>query len=388
MSLEPGGIVRDVLKTAFRLVPWPTEPGLRRIGDPDAWSPVLVTGNYDLTVRRLERALRGLDVWLVVAPSGGINVWCAASGGHLGTHQVVTALKTSGIESCVRHRRAVLPQLAATGVRALEVSRRCGWRVRFGPVEAGDLPAYLAGGGEKTDAMRHVRFGPGARLEMACAWAAPISLVVGPVAALLRPAWTLPLLALVWGLAALAFLVFDRWPRPRLVLAGLGAGAALATVLATGGGGGALLAALLASLGVLALVTFDLEGSSPTAVPRTFDTHDWRIALDLERCQGVYTCWAVCPEACFEKREDVRKVELAHDDRCIRCGACVVQCPMDALSFTDGAGRRVEPEVIRRFKLNLLGRRAVEPRSGQEAGPARGSTDTAKASAAKRRTRG
>ncbi|MBW2236067.1 MAG: copper oxidase, partial [Deltaproteobacteria bacterium] len=38
---------------------------------------------------------------------------------------------------------------------------------------------------------------------------------------------------------------------------------------------------------------------------------------------------------------------------------CVVQCPQDALFFEDGAGRRIEPETIRRFKLNLLGKRSV-----------------------------
>ena len=64
----------------------------------------------------------------------------------------------------------------------------------------------------------------------------------------------------------------------------------------------------------------------------------------------------MCPEACFEKLEAERKVELSHDDRCVRCGACVVQCPQDALFFEDGAGSRIEPETIRRFKLNLMGR--------------------------------
>jgi hypothetical protein len=38
----------------------------------------------------------------------------------------------------------------------------------------------------------------------------------------------------------------------------------------------------------------------------------------------------------------------------------VVQCPTDALSFEDRGGRRIEPEVIRRFKLNLLGQRSVD----------------------------
>ena len=55
----------------------------------------------------------------------------------------------------------------------------------------------------------------------------------------------------------------------------------------------------------------------------------------------------------------MRQVELAHEERCVRCGACVVQCPMDALAFEDEDGRRVEPDTIRRYKLNLLGKRAV-----------------------------
>jgi len=31
-----------------------------------------------------------------------------------------------------------------------------------------------------------------------------------------------------------------------------------------------------------------------------------------------------------------------------------------ALSFEDGSGRRIEPETIRRVKLNLLGKRSVD----------------------------
>lgn len=37
-----------------------------------------------------------------------------------------------------------------------------------------------------------------------------------------------------------------------------------------------------------------------------------------------------------------------------------MQCPMDALAFEDEDGRRIEPDEIRRFKLNLLGRRSVD----------------------------
>ena len=133
-------LAKEILQTAFRMVPWPTEPGLRAIGNPGRDSPVLLTANYDLTVRRLTRALRGVDAWLLVAPAKGINVWCAAAGGHLTTHQVVTVLKTSGIAGRVDHRDLVVPQLAATGVEGLDVFRRSRWRVRFGPVRAGIRP--------------------------------------------------------------------------------------------------------------------------------------------------------------------------------------------------------------------------------------------------------
>ena len=54
------GCLIESLQTAFRLFPWPTETGLREVGRPDASSPVLLTGNYDLTVRRLVRALEAV----------------------------------------------------------------------------------------------------------------------------------------------------------------------------------------------------------------------------------------------------------------------------------------------------------------------------------------
>ncbi|MEN8184094.1 MAG: HgcAB-like fusion protein [Myxococcota bacterium] len=365
--IRPGEIAREGIQTVLRMLPWPTRAGLRSVGSPDEWSPVVVTGNYDLTVRRVLRALRRVDAWVVVAPSAGINVWCAAAGGHFTTHQVVTALKTSGVDRRVRHRRAILPQLAATGVLAREVSRRCGWRVRFGPVYAEDLPRYLAQDGKKSDDMRRVRFDLRERLEMAAAWGGPAALLLGGGAAGLKPAWALPLAAQGALLALAVFLAYDRLPGPRRLLLGGSALAASALAVTLAGGGlAALTVAALSSVLLTGVLTFDYEGSTPLEGASFFEGQDWHITLDRERCQGVYSCWEVCPEACFEKpepgREAVeRKVDLVHDDRCIRCGACIVQCPMDALHFSDGAGRTIPPDVIRRFKLNLLGRRVAGP---------------------------
>jgi ferredoxin len=357
---------KDVLQTGFRLAAWPAEPGLREIGKPGPMSPVLVTCNFDFTVRRVLRAMRANDAWLVVAPSSGINVWCAASGGLLSTHQVVTALKTSGVDERVNHRRAILPQLAATGVRAREVERRSRWQVKFGPVYAQDLPRYLALHETKTDDMRHVRFGMAARLEMAVTWAVPMTLIAVVALLLLYREWMLPAVAMIWLLAIAVFTIYDRVLGQRFpVLALAAAVLALGLTALAGGGLAALGASPAASIAIAALLTFDYSGSTPIEGGSHFKEARWRIKLDTERCKGVCFCWQVCPEACFEKREDLRKVEIAHSDRCIRCGACVVQCPTDALSFEEERGSRIEPATIRRFKLNLFGRRTVD--AGAEA---------------------
>ncbi|MBI4518091.1 MAG: 4Fe-4S binding protein [Deltaproteobacteria bacterium] len=349
----------EIAEAAFRLVPIPVSPGLRVIGKPDRMSPVLLTGNYDLSVRRLRRALRGLDAYLLVANSRGINVWCAASGGHLGTPQVVTALKLAALEQRVEHREIIVPQLAATGIEAKEVRRRTGWIVRFGPADAKDIPAYLAAGRDKTRAMREVRFSARQRVEMAAMWATPMSLI----AAVPGCHHLSGVLALIWGLALAVFFLYERLPLPergRQALVALSAVVTANVVLALAGALTPLAAALwsLAAIAVTGLLTFDYAGSSPTAAAGALEDKAFRVVLDTDRCTGAYTCWAVCPEGVFEKQPELHQVARVHTDRCIRCGACIVQCPQDALAFEAADGRRVEPDVIRRFKLNLLGKRA------------------------------
>jgi len=279
-------LVLDLVQTALRLLPWPTEPGLRAIGRPDASSPVLLTCNYDLTVRRLTRALTGIDAWLLVAPSGGINVWCASSGGHLGTHQVVTALKTSGIADEVGHREVILPQLAATGVLALDVFRRSRWKVRFGPVDMHDIPEYLATR-DKTDAMRRVRFPLRERLQMALMWGAPTALVVGGLAAWWAPTWAGPLLLLIAAMSIGVFTLYDKaGPRRRpLLLAASVLAATLSTWMA-GGGGAALAAAVAAPALLTLLLTFDYAGSTPLEGGSHFEERKWRITLDEATFKG------------------------------------------------------------------------------------------------------
>jgi len=109
-------ILVNIIETLLRMFPFPCKTGLIRIGNPDRNSSVFLTCNYHLTVERVKRALRGMDAFLLVANSKGVNVWCAATGGLFTNHDVISVLKTSGIEEFVEHRNVIMPQLAATGV--------------------------------------------------------------------------------------------------------------------------------------------------------------------------------------------------------------------------------------------------------------------------------
>ena len=159
----------DLWALFFRIIPpYPkVTPGLYRLGTPSASSPVLVTGNFDLTVRRLVKAIDGqLDAWILVVDTSGINVWCAAGGGFFTAEKVIAALKSSHLESVVHHHALVLPQLCANGVDGWRIREQTGWGVHWGPAKAVDIPAYLASHRKKSDSMRWVRFPLKDRLEM------------------------------------------------------------------------------------------------------------------------------------------------------------------------------------------------------------------------------
>jgi len=130
------------------------EPGLYALGHPDHRSPVLVTANYKMSFDQLRGALSGRDAWILVLDTKGINVWCAAGKGTFGAKELVSRIESSGLTQIVSHRELILPQLAGPGVAAHEVKKLSGFKVIYGPVRAGDLPAFLDQGMKATPGMR------------------------------------------------------------------------------------------------------------------------------------------------------------------------------------------------------------------------------------------
>jgi len=134
------------------------EPGLYAVGEPDQDSEVLVTANYRMTFDHVRSALFGLDAWILVLDTRGINVWCAAGKGTFGTQELVSRIESSGLALVITHRRLIVPQLGAVGIAAHQVKELSGFRVLYGPVEAQDINEYLANGLRASGSMRRKTF--------------------------------------------------------------------------------------------------------------------------------------------------------------------------------------------------------------------------------------
>ncbi len=141
------------------------EPGPYALSNPTSDSPVFVTANYTLSFDALRSALTGIDGYIMVLDTQGVNVWCAAGKGTFGTDELVRRIEATRLHDVVRHRVLILPQLGAPGVAAHEVKKRSGFKVEYGPVRAADLPEYLKTH-RATPEMRRVHFGLRDRLTL------------------------------------------------------------------------------------------------------------------------------------------------------------------------------------------------------------------------------
>lgn len=151
---------------AFGRMDYIVDPGLYCAGNPDEHSPVLVTANYKMTFDRLRRELSGLDCWLLVLDTKGVNVWCAAGKGTFGTAELIKRIAVTEISGVVSHKRLILPQLGAVGVSAPEVNRQTGFAVIYGPVRAKNIRAFIEAGYTATEDMRTVKFSAWDRLAL------------------------------------------------------------------------------------------------------------------------------------------------------------------------------------------------------------------------------
>jgi len=152
------------VRLGLRRMRYAVEPGVYAVGSPTTESPVFVSANYKLSFDHLRRELEGIDSWIMVIDTKGINVWCAAGKGTFGTEEIIRRIEITQLSKIVGHRQIIVPQLGAPGVAAHEVRRRSSFRVIYGPVRARDIPEFLDAGMKPSPEMRRVLFNIGDRL--------------------------------------------------------------------------------------------------------------------------------------------------------------------------------------------------------------------------------
>jgi len=358
-------LLKTVWGLLFRLFPCPAPTGLREIGHPGPHSPVLVTCNFDLTIKRLKKELEGLDLWLLVAQSGGVNVWCAAGGDEFNTHSVVSAIKTSGIGRKVIHRTIILPPLSGPGVGIAAVRKATKWNARWGPVRAEDIRRYIESGLRRDEGMKRVTYTLAERLDTALGSLFPFYFMGG----LLFAMFSRPLLSGYLLIGAVAFLLFflavDWIPGKRGIVKAGYINLALLGILAITElyhpSGSPYRSSIIIAVVMIFVYGSELGGLAPhlpsdldpflaragvgavgnvafAGTVRTELLNGYRdLTYDHDVCEGCRNCFEICPQGVWRMGEDKRAI-LADKDKCTACRACLTQCQSGAIQAKKQTG--------------------------------------------------
>jgi len=123
--------------------PASVKAGLREFGKPNEESPVMFTTNFALTyytvASDIEKAKT--DAYLLVVDTEGIAVDSAVAGRKLTAEGVANALRASGMEDKVKHRKLIIPGKASR--LSSEIEKLSGWQVLVGPKDSSAIPSFL-----------------------------------------------------------------------------------------------------------------------------------------------------------------------------------------------------------------------------------------------------
>jgi acetyl-CoA decarbonylase/synthase complex subunit gamma len=141
-SLLPTAVLRQNIYTDPRK-PVAVAPGLKVFGTPDENSPVLFTSNFALTYYTVASDIESnkINAYLIVVETEGSAIDSGVAGRKLTAERVAEALKASGVEEKVKHRKLIIPGKASR--ISGEIEELSGWKVQVGPRDSSEIPKYL-----------------------------------------------------------------------------------------------------------------------------------------------------------------------------------------------------------------------------------------------------
>jgi acetyl-CoA decarbonylase/synthase, CODH/ACS complex subunit gamma len=119
------------------------EAKLYEVGTPSPESPVLVTTNFSLTYFTVEGDVLAskIPTWIVVVDTEGTSVLTAWASEKFSAESIAAAMKKSGVEEKVTHRKVVIP--GGVAVLSGKLEDESGWKVQVGPRESSGIPTFL-----------------------------------------------------------------------------------------------------------------------------------------------------------------------------------------------------------------------------------------------------
>jgi len=141
-SLLPNTVLRQNIYTDPRK-PVAVEPGLKEFGSPNENSPVLFTTNFALTYYTVASDIENskTDAYLIVVETEGSAVDSGVAGRKLTAEKVADAIKATGVETKVKHRKIIIPGKASR--ISGEIEELSGWKVQVGPRDSSEIPKYI-----------------------------------------------------------------------------------------------------------------------------------------------------------------------------------------------------------------------------------------------------
>jgi len=141
-SLLPNAVLRQNIYTDPRK-PVAVEPGLKEFGTPNENSPVMFTTNFALTYYTVASDIENskTSAYLIVVETEGLAVDSGVAGRKLTAEKVAEAIKETGIENKVKHRKIIIPGKASR--ISGEIEELSGWKVQVGPRDSSEIPKYI-----------------------------------------------------------------------------------------------------------------------------------------------------------------------------------------------------------------------------------------------------